>query len=65
MKCSAWKTWHLVNDEMIPDLTCQNEAKVLLSNKPYWENQPYCEYCASWMMSAHYMYNLNLEIKPI
>ncbi len=66
MKCSAWKSWHLENDEMVPDRTCPNEATVLLSNTPHWVDQPYCDKCAAWMMAASGRFNLNLSaVVPI
>jgi len=46
MKCSAWVSWKLVDDEMVPTETCQRDADVLLSSPPHWFDQPYCQPCA-------------------
>jgi len=65
VKCSAWKAWKVVGDEMIPTETCQNEAVVLLSHKPHWEDIPYCYNCGGWMMSASAMFGLPFEVKEL
>lgn len=64
MKCSAWKSWELVNDRPIPNF-CPNEAEFLLSNTPHWEDLPYCDSCAYWMMWASERFNLSLDMRPI
>lgn len=54
MKCSAWTKWDLVDDIMEPTEFCPNDAIYLLSNKPHWEDQPYCENCAFWIMNGYH-----------
>jgi len=54
MKCSAWLEWDLVKGKMVPTEFCPNEATHLLSNRPHWENQPYCGSCAFWIMNGFY-----------
>lgn len=65
MKCSAWKEWKLVNDEMIPTIVCKNEAVYLLSSPPHWNNIPYCDSCACCMVQTNTMFDFGLVVEEI
>ncbi|GAG66216.1 unnamed protein product [marine sediment metagenome] len=53
MKCGAWKKWELVDGEQIPMRSCSNEVTVLLTIKGHWEDVPYYDECAEWMMAEN------------
>lgn len=67
MKCVAAKKWEKINEKVVTTQTCQNKATHLiqLKNKGHWVNEPYCDDCAFWMMSAVGMFNLPIEVKEI